>query len=70
MKYKALIIPIAIILIGLYFCVYTIDERRQVVITQFGRPIGDPITEPGRRGKLVITALEPLIDFILDFLQN
>lgn len=52
MKYKALIIPIAIILIGLYFCVYTIDERRQVVITQFGRPIGDPITEPGIKFKL------------------
>jgi membrane protease subunit HflC len=51
-KYKALIIPIAIILIGLYFCVYTIDERRQVVITQFGRPIGDPITEPGIKFKL------------------
>lgn len=27
--------------------VYTVDETEQVVITQFGRVIGEPITEPG-----------------------
>lgn len=30
---------------------YTIDQTEQVVITQFGEPIGDPITEPGLRLK-------------------
>lgn len=52
MKYKSPIIIIVIILIGLYFCVYTVDEREQVVITQFGKPIGDPIMEPGIKFKL------------------
>jgi len=51
-KYKSPIIIIVIILIGLYFCVYTVDEREQVVITQFGKPIGDPIMEPGIKFKL------------------
>lgn len=27
--------------------VYRVDETQQVVITQFGRPIGDAVTEPG-----------------------
>jgi len=26
---------------------YTVDETEQVIITQFGRPIGNAITEPG-----------------------
>jgi membrane protease subunit HflC len=31
---------------------FTVDETEQAVITQFGRPIGEPITEPGLRFKL------------------
>ncbi len=30
-----------------YVCTYTISPTEQVIITQFGDPIGDPITEPG-----------------------
>jgi len=26
---------------------YTVDQTEQVIITQFGRPVGRPITEPG-----------------------
>jgi len=26
---------------------YTVDQTEQVIITQFGKPVGDPITEPG-----------------------
>ena len=26
---------------------YTVDQAEQVVILQFGRPIGDPVSEPG-----------------------
>ncbi|MBN1832973.1 MAG: protease modulator HflC [Deltaproteobacteria bacterium] len=47
MKLKIIIVLIAAILVGLYFCLYTVDEREQAVITQFGRPIGEPIKEPG-----------------------
>jgi len=31
---------------------YTIDEAEQAIIVQFGRPVGDPITEPGLHFKL------------------
>ena len=52
MKFKILIIPIAIILIILYSAAYTIDETEQAVITQFGKAVGDPITEPGLNFKV------------------
>lgn len=47
MKFKALIILIVIALIGVYSAAYTVDETQQVVITQFGEPIGSPKTQPG-----------------------
>jgi modulator of FtsH protease HflC len=33
-------------------CVYTVDETQQAVITQFGDPIGRPVTEAGLKFKL------------------
>ena len=49
-------ITIAVILLGILFVLtdafYTVDETEQVVITQFGRIIGKPITEPGLNFKL------------------
>lgn len=52
MKFKGIIIPIVIIIIALFFCIYTIDETEQVVITQFGKQIGEPIKDPGIGFKL------------------
>ena len=54
MKFKILIIPIAVILIILYSAAYTVDETEQVVITQFGKAIGEPKTEPGLYFKIPI----------------
>lgn len=31
---------------------FVVDEREQAIVTQFGRPIGDPITEPGLHFKI------------------
>ncbi len=31
---------------------YTVNETQQVIITQFGKPVGKPITEPGLHWKL------------------
>jgi modulator of FtsH protease HflC len=31
---------------------YKVDQTEQVIITQFGQPVGDPITEPGLHFKL------------------
>ena len=54
MKGKILIVLAIILIALLYFSIYTIDERKQVVITQFGKPIGDTIDEPGIHFKLPI----------------
>ena len=45
------ILSIAVIIIIFFLVIgrplYTVDETEQVIITQFGRPIGKAITEPG-----------------------
>jgi len=46
-KFKALIIPIVIVLIALFNSVYIIDETEQVIVTRLGKVIGEPKTEPG-----------------------
>jgi membrane protease subunit HflC len=33
-------------------CFYTVDQTEQVIVTQFGKPIGEPTTEPGLHLKL------------------
>ncbi|MFT5894397.1 MAG: membrane protease subunit HflC [bacterium] len=46
---------LAIIVAGVFIVVssalYTVDETKQVIITQFGKPIGDPIVEAGLKFK-------------------
>jgi membrane protease subunit HflC len=32
--------------------IYTLDPTEQAIVTQFGRPVGDPVTEPGLHWKL------------------
>ncbi|MFH1867594.1 MAG: protease modulator HflC [Candidatus Omnitrophota bacterium] len=54
---KKLLAPIIVIAISMFLLVvggalFTISEGQQVVITQFGDPIGDPITTAGLRFKL------------------
>jgi membrane protease subunit HflC len=50
---KSYVFTVAVIAIGLFLLLilsgafYTIDQTEQVIITQFGQPIGNPITEPG-----------------------
>jgi membrane protease subunit HflC len=39
-------------LVGVFSATYTVSEQEQVIITQFGEPIGDPITEAGLRFKM------------------
>ena len=51
MKFKVSIVIIAAFLGGLLLCLYTVDETEQVVITEFGRPVGEPIKAPGLQFK-------------------
>jgi membrane protease subunit HflC len=41
-----------LILIFLSGATYIVDETEQVVLTQFGSPVGDPVTTPGLKWKL------------------
>ncbi len=41
---------VALLLLG--GATYTVSESEQVIITQFGNPVGDPITEPGLHFKV------------------
>lgn len=36
----------------LYFSAFTVNQTEQAIVTQFGRPVGDPITTPGLHFKL------------------
>jgi membrane protease subunit HflC len=46
------IIPIIALLIALFSTFYTLEEGKQAIIVQFGRPVGDTITEAGLHVKL------------------
>src|SRR5437899_7873547 len=48
----AVIAIVFILLLVLSGALYTIDQTEQVIITQFGQPVGDPITEPGLHFKI------------------
>ena len=52
-KFFSVIITIGIISILLIFggAFYIVNESEQVVITQFGKPVGDPVTTPGLKLK-------------------
>ena len=39
-------------LIALYASLYTVNEIEQVIITQFGKPVGDPVTTAGLQVKI------------------
>jgi len=49
---------VALILVGLLVLLvlggtfYIVDETKQVIITQFGEPIGEPVTTPGLKAKM------------------
>ena len=53
-KYLGILIGVFVICIGLFFTgiVFVVSEIEQVVITQFGMPVGDPIVDPGLHFKL------------------
>lgn len=44
----------AVIVMGwvLLLSAYTVDQTEQVILTQFGRPVGEPVTSPGLHLKL------------------
>jgi membrane protease subunit HflC len=53
MRIGAIIIPV-LALIVLFNSVYVVSETEQIIITQFGKPVGDPIDTPGLKFKIPI----------------
>jgi len=47
MKSKGLLILVAILLIAVFSSAYVVDETEQVVLTQFGKAVGEPKIQPG-----------------------
>jgi modulator of FtsH protease HflC len=53
MKTKSVIIAMgAILVVTLFLSAYVVNETEQVVITQFGKVIGSPVTTPGLKFKV------------------
>ena len=52
MKLQLALIPIILLFWAVYVCSYVVQETDQVIITQFGKPIGDPQTEAGLHWKV------------------
>jgi membrane protease subunit HflC len=53
MKNKSVfLIPLAIVAFVIYSAAYSVDETQQVVVTQFGRIVGEPKTDPGLKFKI------------------
>lgn len=46
-KYILITAVVIVVLIVLAKATYTVGEKEQVIITQFGKPIGEAVTEPG-----------------------
>jgi membrane protease subunit HflC len=53
-KSKGLIIGLAIIVFVVFSAAYVVDETEQVVVTQFGKPVGESKREPGLYFKIPI----------------
>lgn len=45
-------IVIVMLMAALLLSTYTVNQTEQVIITQFGKPVGDPVTQPGLHFKL------------------
>lgn len=50
--FGSLSVVIIVLLLVANLCFYTVSEQEQVVITQFGRPVGEPVREAGVHRKL------------------
>ena len=52
MKTQGIAILIILGAIGFYLCTYVVKETDQVILTQFGKPVGEPVTEAGLHFRL------------------
>lgn len=59
---------VAVVLMVVSGALYTVDETKQVIITQFGKPVGEPKTQAGLKFKLpFIQQVNPVEKRILEW---
>lgn len=46
------LVALLVLLLVLTGAFFTVDQTEQAIVTQFGKPVGDPITEPGLHFKI------------------
>ena len=51
-KLAVLLVLLVVALLVLSSGLYVVTETKQVIITQFGKPVGDPVTAPGLKFKI------------------
>src|SRR6056297_3276127 len=61
-KFGILLVVLALLAILLSNSFYTVDETEQVIITQFGAPVGSAVTEPGLKMKVPFIQTENRFD--------
>ena len=70
MKITSVLLGIIIVgfLLVISGALYTVDETKQVIITQFGKPVGEPVTEAGLKFKTpFIQDVNPIEKRILEW---
>ena len=69
-KFTQITIPVVLVL-GAYVTmssIYTVSEVEQVIITQFGKPVGEPVTEAGLKVKVpFIQEVNPIDKRVLEW---
>jgi len=62
---------VIVVLIGTFLVgssMYTVDEVEQVIITQFGKPVGEPVTEAGLKFKIpFVQEVNPIDKRVLEW---
>ena len=67
-KPLTLLIALAVSMYVLTSAVYTVNEVEQVIVTQFGKPVGEPVTTAGLKIKLpFIQEINPIDKRVLEW---
>ena len=66
MKSTSVIVLIAAV-VGIYLSAYTIDEKEQAIVLEFGRPVGEVVTDAGLHFKFPWRQLVKLEKRILEY---
>jgi len=67
-KFASAIILLGLVLFILFSSIYTVSEVQQMIITQFGKPVGEPVTTAGLKVKIpFIQQVNPIDKRILEW---